>query len=97
MIFRSSALAFFLLPMKLSSTMKARMKPDSAHVVQFGDELVRVLHARPTAEDHDDVAELALKRTSARELQRPGRVAIDLEQIVSRRGTLDMSVGCACS
>ncbi len=60
------------------------VEPGSAHVVQFGHQLVRVLHSRLAPEDHDDVAELALKWTASRVLQCPRRVAIDLEQVISR-------------
>ena len=61
-----------------------RVEAGLAHVVELGHELLGLLHPRLAAEDHDDVAELALERAAARELQRARRVAVDLEQVVAR-------------
>ena len=61
-----------------------RVKTGPTHVVQFGHQLLGLLHARTPAVDHDDVAELALERAAARVLQRPRRVPIDLQQVVAR-------------
>src|SRR6266576_5835066 len=62
---------------------KARIETDPAHFVEFLDNLFRLPGARAAAKGHDDVAELALKRTATRELDRPRRVAFNLEQIES--------------
>src|SRR5262249_53376632 len=60
------------------------MKPSLPHVIQFGDELVRILDAWPATIDHDDIAELALKRASARVLQCTRRVPINLQEVETR-------------
>ena len=65
-----------------------RVEPGPPHVVEFGQELLRRLGPRLAPVNHDDVAELALKRAAARILERPGGVAIGLEQVVSRAGGL---------
>src|SRR6266516_1715910 len=41
-----------------------------AYLVELGDHLRGLLGARHAAVDHDDVAELALERAAARELER---------------------------
>ena len=68
---------------------EGRVEPGPAHVVELGHQLIGILDPRAAAVDHDDVAELALKRTAARVLQRAGGVAIDLEQIEARPRHLD--------
>ena len=54
-----------------------------AAVLELVDDLPGALEAWPAAEGDDDVTELTLKRTAARELHAPEEVAIHLEEIVA--------------
>ena len=72
----------------------------------FGHDLRNALHPRAPAVDDDDVAELAVERAAARELDRHRVVLIDLDEIEPRRrrggevglvgGTVFRLVGAAC-
>ena len=79
-------LGVFLIADEIVVDDKARVKADPAHFIEFFDDLLGPLGARTAAEGDDDIAELALKRTAAGELQRPGSITIDLEQVVARLG-----------
>ena len=57
-----------LLPIRLSSTMNDRPDSLGAQGVELGEDLRAGLDSRLAAEGDDDVAELALKRAAAREL-----------------------------
>ena len=88
----------FLLPIRLSSTMKAIRMPWAAQGLQLGEDLRARLDPRPAAEGDDDVAELALERAAARELHAAEQVVPHLEQVEPRgSGPCVMSVFSACS
>ena len=70
-----------LLPIRLSSTMKTIGIPCVADRLQLGDHLGARLDPRPAAEGDDDVAELALERAAARELDAAEGVVLHLEQV----------------
>ncbi len=53
-------------------------------LLDLGHHLVHLLGARAPAVDDDDVAELALERTAARELDRHGVIAVDVQQVEAR-------------
>jgi len=53
-------------------------------LLDLGHHLVHLLGARAPAVDDDDVAELALEGTAARELDRHGVIAIDVQQVEAR-------------
>ena len=94
----SSSLIAFLLPMRLSSTMKTSVQLLRAQRFELGDDLRRGLQARPAAEHDDDVAELAGERAAARELHDCRRRSGCILSRSSRGGgTLVMSVLSACS
>ena len=57
-----------------------------AEIVELGDQLLRLLHPRLAAVDHDDVAELALEWAPARILHGGRRVAIDFQEVEPRPG-----------
>ena len=59
-----------------------------AQHVELAADLRRRLRARLAAEHDDDVAELALERAAARELQADHGVAVELEQVVTRSGRI---------
>ena len=58
---------------------------ERAQAVEFLPDLRHVLDARLTAEHHNDVAEVTLKRATAGVLQAHGRVFVDLKEIKARR------------
>ena len=55
-----------------------------AHRFQLGDHLRARLQPRPTTERDDDVAELALERAAAAELDAAEQVVLGLQQVVAR-------------
>ena len=65
---------------------KRGVEARASHVFQFRHQLFRLLDARPAAVNHDDVAELALEWAATRVLQSPGRISIDLQQVIPRAG-----------
>ena len=75
----------FLLPIRLSSTMKTMSMPDLPDRLELGDHLRARLDARAAAEGDDDVAKLALKRAAARKLQAAEGIVLHLEQVEPRR------------
>ena len=87
----------FLLPMKLSSTMKMIPCPQAAQGVELGDDLRGGLDPRLPAEDDDDVAELALERAAARGLDAAEAVLRIGRRSNAAAGTLVMSVFSVCS
>ena len=54
--------------------------------LQLGTELRRGLGPRPAAKHDNDIAELTLKRTAPRELDRDDRILLDLEEIKAGNG-----------
>ena len=88
----------FLLPIRLSSTMKTMSMPDLRIASSSAMTCVAGLDPRAAAEGDDDVAKLALKRAAARELQAAEGVVLHLEQVEPRRrhlghvGLLDLLV-----
>ena len=60
---------------------EGRPEADGAEFLELGQELLRLLHPGLAAEDHDDVAELALERAAAGILHGGRGVAVDLEQV----------------
>ena len=85
MTWRRTSLIAFLLPIRLSSTMKTIRQLAGAQGFELGDDLAAGLEARAPAEDHDDVAELAGERAAARELHRAEGVPLHLEKVEARR------------
>ncbi len=61
------------------------LEAGDADGVELGQHLWNRLHARPAAEDGDDVAELTEERAAAGELQRGHRIARRLDDVVARR------------
>ena len=82
---RNTSLIAFLLPIRLSSTMKTMSMPCSQQRLQLGDHLLARLDAGSAAEGDDDVAELALERAAARELEAAECIVPHLEQVEPRR------------
>ena len=60
-------------------------RAESAESIELASDLLARFRARLAPEHHDDVAELTAKWTAARELQADVRVAVELQQIESRR------------
>src|SRR6202048_1165022 len=58
---------------------------EAAQLVQFETHLLQALNARLANAHDDDVAELATKRATARELQRDVAVALELQEVEARR------------
>ena len=74
-----SSLTFFLLPMKLSSTINTGPRqPTSFQRVKLGEHLLIALRARNASVDLDDVAKLAGERTAARVLHRHATVSLEI-------------------
>jgi hypothetical protein len=81
-------LAFFLVADEVVIDDEGRMKSSLPEIVEFTDQLFRLLHPRLAAVDDDDVAKLALERAAPRILQGRRGVAADLQLVEPRPGHL---------
>ena len=81
---RSNVFTATLLPIRLSSTMNAMNRCCLRIASNSRDHLRTRLQPRLASKRHDDVAELALKRTAAAELNAAEQIVLGLQQVVPR-------------
>ena len=83
----SSALAWVLLPMKLSSTMKTMScHPRTRNCSSSATNCAGGLGARHAAIHDDDIAELAIERATPRKLHGHRNVMTQVDQVPARAG-----------